>query len=83
MCSVSALLCFTVDDDGPGIWLSAPRMFERGVQLDQRHPVRAWVWTSCALSGRDHMAAASKLWSPLGEVCVCGYTCRPEAGTEV
>lgn len=33
------LLCFTVDDDGPGVPDSErARMFERGVQLDERRP---------------------------------------------
>ena len=32
-------LCFTVDDDGPGIpQAQCDRMFERGVQLDEQRP---------------------------------------------
>ncbi|NMM81061.1 ATP-binding protein [Acidovorax sp. SRB_14] len=32
-------LCFTIDDDGPGIPTEQrPRMFERGVQLDEHRP---------------------------------------------
>ncbi|HMO46257.1 MAG TPA: sensor histidine kinase [Rubrivivax sp.] len=37
--SVGGQLCFTVDDDGPGIPAEQrERMFERGVQLDERRP---------------------------------------------
>jgi signal transduction histidine kinase len=70
-------LCITVDDDGPGI---APdqraRMFERGVQLDERHPGSGLGLNIVQTLAHTYGGSVQALDSPLGgarlQLCLPG-----------
>lgn len=61
------LLCFTVDDDGPGVPDSErARMFERGVQLDERRPGAGLGLDIVRTLAETYGGSVEALESPLG-----------------
>ena len=76
-----ALLCFTVDDDGPGIpEAERARMFERGVQLDQRHPGSGLGLDIVRTLAETYGGSVEALESPLGGLRM--RLCLPTGGQE-
>jgi len=67
-------LCFTIDDDGPGI---APelrqRMFARGVQLDEQRP-GSGLGLDIVRTLATPTAGASRYWTRrwAAHACACG-----------
>lgn len=60
-------LCFTVDDDGPGIpEAQRERMFERGVQLDERRPGAGLGLDIVRTLAQTYGGSVRALASPLG-----------------
>lgn len=60
-------LCFTVDDDGPGIAAEQrERMFERGVQLDERRPGSGLGLDIVRTLAETYGGSVQALASPLG-----------------
>ena len=61
------LLCFTVDDDGPGIPEALrDRMFERGVQLDEQRPGSGLGLDIVRALAQTYGGSVQALASPLG-----------------
>jgi signal transduction histidine kinase len=62
-----AQLCFTVDDDGPGIPEALrERMFERGVQLDEQRPGSGLGLDIVSALAHTYGGSVQALASPLG-----------------
>ncbi len=62
-----ARLCITVDDDGPGIPAEQrARMFERGVQLDERRPGSGLGLDIVRTLAETYGGSVQALASPLG-----------------
>ena len=60
-------ICFLVDDDGPGIpEAERARMFERGVQLDERHPGAGLGLDIVRTLAETYGGSVQALESPLG-----------------
>jgi len=60
-------ICFTVDDDGPGIPQALrARMFERGVQLDEQHPGSGLGLDIVRVLAQTYGGSVQALASPLG-----------------
>ena len=64
---VNGQLCFTIDDDGPGIpEAERERMFERGVQLDEQRPGAGLGLDIVRALAETYGASVQALASPLG-----------------
>jgi signal transduction histidine kinase len=62
-----AQLCFTVDDDGPGIpEAQRERMFQRGVQLDEQRPGAGLGLDIVRALAETYGGSVQALTSPLG-----------------
>lgn len=74
-------LCFTVDDDGPGIAAEQrERMFERGVQLDERRPGSGLGLDIVRTLAQAYGGSVQAQDSPLGGARL--RLCLPSAGAQ-
>jgi signal transduction histidine kinase len=69
---VQGQLCFTIDDDGPGIpEEEREHMFERGVQLDEQRPGSGLGLDIVRALAETYGGSVQALASPLGGARLC------------